>query len=182
MFRTIFHCFVALVAISIFVISCESDRSNVVNGNDINYNIKTSSDGSIYPEDLFYTDHHEWLKIDGNDAIVGITQYAAGKFTNVTYFSGGITEDEEDVIIGGLPKKKDTTAKAKGPKIVWPILAPVGGNGLASNPLLNDDPDLMRRDPYNNGWCVRILNFNIEDLNYLMNSEDYEAYIEQIEE
>jgi len=182
MFKTIFHSLIALIAISLIVTSCESDRSNIVNGNDIDYNIKTTGDGSLYPEDFFYSEHHEWVKIDGNDAVVGITEYAAQKFSSVTFFENGITEDEEDVIIALPPRKKDTTAKAKGPKMVWPILAPVGGFGGISNPLLDTNPDLIRLDPYGDGWCVRIYNFKIEDLNYLMDAEAYEDYIEQIEE
>jgi len=182
MSRSIFHSLIAFVVIALIFNSCGSDKSNIVNGNDINHNIKTTVDASLYPDDLFYSDHHEWLKIDGNDAIIGITKYVTDRFSSVTYFSEGITEDEEDVIIALPPRKKDTTAKAKGPKMVWPILTPVGGLNADRNPLLKDDPDLIRRDPYGNGWCIRIYNFNLEDLNYLMDANAYREYLEQIEE
>ncbi len=182
MFKRISQISMAILMIALIFSACNSDRSNVVNGNDIDFNIKNANGSTLYPEDLLYSDHHEWVKIDGNDAIVGITQFAADKFTSVTFFENGITEDEEDLIMAGPKPKPDTAAKAKGEKLVWPILAPVGGLHGGSNPLLDNDPDLMRRDPYGNGWCVRINNFNIEDLNYLMNSVDYEAYIETIEE
>ena len=180
MFKQMYFLFAALLSFAVLFVACENSGSIAVDGNDIDDNIKTSNGGN-YPTDLYYSEHHEWVKIDGNDAIVGMTDFAASKFNKIMAFTDGILEDDDDVIIA-RPPRPDTTGKTKEPGYVWPVLAPVGGLAGGTNPLLENDPDIIRRDPYGNGWCVRINQFNVEDLDYLMDAASYEAYVESLEE
>jgi glycine cleavage system H protein len=123
----------------------------------------------MIPDDLLYTDTHEWIKREGDDIRVGITDHAQSELTDVVYVE--------------LPKI-DRQANAKEPiavvesvKAASDIYAPVKGTVLEVNRALEADPGLINREPYGQGWIFVLKLDNAEDLKQL---KDAEAYKKQI--
>jgi glycine cleavage system H protein len=121
------------------------------------------------PTDLRYTRDHEWVRIDGDEATVGITQYAADQLG--------------DIVFVELPDAGRTleTAKSFGVvesvKAVSDLFAPVGGEVVATNDALSSGPELVNSDPYGEGWMVRIRVEEAADLNDLLDAEAYDALV-----
>jgi glycine cleavage system H protein len=124
-----------------------------------------------YPNDLRYTNEHEWVRLEGNLVTVGITGYA--------------TEQLGDVVFVELPEvgKKLEALKPFGVveavKTVSDLFAPVGGEVVEVNISLGDNPALVNQAPYGEGWMIRLKPSNPEDMKALMSSEDYERFLEE---
>jgi glycine cleavage system H protein len=121
------------------------------------------------PKDLRYTKEHEWIRSKGGDVEVGITEYAQGELG--------------DVIFVDLPPvgTKVAAMKAFGSidavKTVSDLFAPVGGEIVAANTSLKDNPALVNQSPYEQGWMVRIRVENPADVNALLTAEEYEKLL-----
>ena len=121
------------------------------------------------PTDLRYTRDHEWVRIDGDEATVGITQYAADQLG--------------DIVFVELPDagRALETAKSFGVvesvKAVSDLFAPVGGEVVATNDALSSGPELVNSDPYGEGWMVRIRVEEAADLDDLLDAEAYDALV-----
>ena len=117
------------------------------------------------PPDLKYLQTHEWHRIEGDTATIGITQFAADELTDITYVS--------------LPKVGDTlTANGRfgeieSVKATSDLYSGVAGTVSAVNNELGNEPGLVNRDPYNAGWMIKIKAANPADLNKLLSVEDY---------
>jgi glycine cleavage system H protein len=124
-----------------------------------------------YPNDLRYTNEHEWVRLEDGLVTVGITGYA--------------TEQLGDVVFVELPEvgRKVEAMKPFGVveavKTVSDLFAPVGGEVVEVNISLSDNPALVNQAPYGDGWMIRIKPSNAEDAKTLMNSEDYERFLEE---
>ena len=124
-----------------------------------------------YPEDVRYTAEHEWARLEGGLITVGITGYA--------------TDQLGDVVFVDLPKvgRKLEATKAFGVveavKTVSDLYAPIGGEVVAVNEALTDNPALVNQAPYGEGWMIRIKPDRPDDLKKLMNHEAYAELIEQ---
>ena len=118
------------------------------------------------PRDLRYTKEHEWIRVEGSEAVVGVTDYAQGELG--------------DVIFVELPAPGSKIAQMKpfgtidAVKTVSDLFAPVTGEILAVNGALKDDPALVNRSPYKDGWMVRIRLESPAEVNALLTAEDYE--------
>ena len=118
------------------------------------------------PRELRYTKEHEWIKVEGGEAVVGVTDYAQGELG--------------DVIFVELPAPGTRVAQMKAfgtidaVKTVSDLFAPVSGEIVAVNGALKDDPALVNRSPYNEGWMVRIRLESPAEVNALLSADDYE--------
>lgn len=118
------------------------------------------------PRELRYTKEHEWIRVEGGEAVVGVTDYAQGELG--------------DVIFVELPQAGSKIAQMKpfgtidAVKTVSDLFAPVTGEIVAVNGALKDDPALVNRSPYKDGWMVRIRLESPAEVNALLSAEDYE--------
>jgi glycine cleavage system H protein len=100
------------------------------------------------PESLQYTKDHEWIKIDGNTALVGITEFAQGELGDIVYLD--INTVGEDV------KEHDVFGSVEAVKTVSDLFMPITGKILEVNPLLEAHPEKVNADPYGEGWMIKI--------------------------
>ena len=121
------------------------------------------------PENLKYTKDHEWLKIDGNTAVIGITEFAQGELGDIVFVD--IDSDMEEIIIG------DSFGTIEAVKTVSDLFAPCNGKLLEINPKLEDEPELVNSDPYGEGWIIKIEITNEEDLKDLLDNTSYQSQI-----
>ena len=121
------------------------------------------------PENLKYTNDHEWLKIDGNIGCIGITDYAQGELGDIVYLD--IPDDIAEI------KKGESCGTIEAVKTVSEILAPVSGKVLEINRKLNDAPDTINKDPYNDGWIIKLEISNLDDTSDLLDAKAYAALI-----
>jgi glycine cleavage system H protein len=100
------------------------------------------------PEDLSYTEQHEWVRVDGDTATIGITDHAATELGDVVYVE--LPDLGTDLAVG------DSIGEIESTKSVSEIYAPVGGSVVAVNSELTDAPELVNAEPYGKGWIVQV--------------------------
>lgn len=100
------------------------------------------------PESLKYTKDHEWIKIDGKTALVGITDFAQGELGDIVYLDINTAGEEIN--------KHDVFGTVEAVKTVSDLFMPVGGKVLEVNPLLESNPEKVNADPYGDGWLIKI--------------------------
>ncbi len=122
------------------------------------------------PDDLKYTKEHEWLKEDGNTVTVGITDYAQGELGDVVFVE--LPADGTEV------KAMETFGTIEAVKAVSDLFAPVSGKIVEKNQILDDDPMTINRDPYGDGWMVKIEMSDKSELDNLLSAEDYKKQVE----
>jgi glycine cleavage system H protein len=119
------------------------------------------------PNDLHYTKDHEWVRVDGDEATVGITEYAAGQLG--------------DIVFVELPDPGRTLAQfatfgvVESVKAVSDLFAPVSGEVVAGNDALLGAPELVNTDPYGEGWMVRLRLANPSEVDDLLDATAYDA-------
>ncbi len=123
-----------------------------------------------FPAALKYTKEHEWVKLEGNICIVGITDYAQGELGDIIYLD--ITSDT-----GSDVKQGDTIGSIEAVKTVSEIYSPVSGKIIEINTSINDNPSIINTDSFEQGWIVKIEPNNMDEINNLM---DANAYRQQI--
>ena len=126
----------------------------------------------MYPEDLKYTKTHEWVKVDGNKAKVGITYYAQEQLNDIVYV--------ELPEVGEHFNKGDSFAVVESVKSASDIYMPLSGEIVAVNNDVVDQPELLNEDPYEN-WLVEIEIENPDEINELMDVEAYKKHVEEEE-
>ena len=124
---------------------------------------------SEVPENLFYTKEHEWLRIEGDEVVVGITDHAQDALTDIVYIELPEVGEEFD--------EMDEFALVESVKSASPIFAPMGGEILAVNQALEDAPELINQDPYGAGWIIRFKRSNSNATEGLMAADDYRVII-----
>ncbi|MCE5305162.1 MAG: glycine cleavage system protein GcvH [Chloroherpetonaceae bacterium] len=122
------------------------------------------------PENLHYTHDHEWLKVDGNIGLIGVTDYAQGELGDIVYLD--IPENISEI------KKGESCGTIEAVKTVSEILAPVSGKVIEVNRKLNDSPEIINKDPYNEGWILKIEISNPAEINELLDPAGYAGIIE----
>ena len=123
------------------------------------------------PENLKYTNDHEWVKTEGNIGIIGVTDHAQGELGDVVYVD--IAEDLVEI------KKDESFGTIEAVKTVADILAPCSGKVIQVNRDINNNPEVVNQDPYGDGWMIKIEIENPSELDSLMNAEQYKAFIGQ---
>lgn len=122
-----------------------------------------------YPENLKYTSEHEWIRLDGDVAYVGITDYAQEQLGDIVFVD--ITSQGETL------EQNEVFGTIEVVKTVSDLFLPVSGEVLEQNEALVDDPSLVNSDPYGKGWLVKIRPTNMADFDKLLDAEAYKALI-----
>ena len=125
----------------------------------------------MYPEDLRYTEAHEWIRDEGGEYAVGITAYAAEQLGDVTYV--------EPPEIGTRLARGAEAAMVESVKAASDIYAPVEGEVSDVNTALDDRPELVNESPYGDGWFFKLKDIIPGDLNGLMDAAAYSTFIEE---
>jgi len=121
------------------------------------------------PAELKYTKEHEWIRVEGDGAVVGITDYAQSQLGDIVFV--------ECETVGDSLEAGDTFGTVEAVKTVSDLYLPVGGEVLEFNEELENEPELVNKDPYGKGWIVRIKINDEAELNGLLNAEAYKALI-----
>lgn len=122
-----------------------------------------------FPADLRYTKDHEWVKLEGNVATIGITDFAQRELGDIVYV--------EVETIGKSLKSGDVFGTVEAVKTVSDLFLPVDGTITELNPSLANAPELVNNDPYGEGWMVKMTVANSADVDALMDATAYEAVV-----
>ncbi|MDR1561543.1 MAG: glycine cleavage system protein GcvH [Dysgonamonadaceae bacterium] len=123
----------------------------------------------IYPENLKYSNDHEWLKIEGNEAFTGITDFAQSELGEIVFVDVNT--------VGERLSKNDVFGSVEAVKTVSDLLLPISGEILELNEKLESMPELVNSDPYGDGWIARISIDNPAELEDLMTADQYRSFI-----
>jgi glycine cleavage system H protein len=121
------------------------------------------------PGNLKYTKDHEWLKVDGEHAIIGVTDFAQGELGDIVFIeieTEGETLDKEEVF-----------GTIEAVKTVSDLFMPVGGEVIEKNPAIEESPDVVNKDPYGKGWLIKIKMTDKSEVEELLSPEEYSALI-----
>jgi len=122
------------------------------------------------PANLKYTQDHEWIRIEGDMAIVGITDFAQGELGDVVFVEIETEGEELD--------KGETFGTVEAVKTVSDLFMPVGGKVAELNEALADEPELVNKDPYGKGWMIKIQVADTTELDELLSADEYQKMIE----
>ena len=122
-----------------------------------------------FPEHLKYSKDHEWIKLEGDIAYVGITTFAQGELGDIVFVDVDTEGEELD--------KDEVFGTIEAVKTVSDLFMPVSGEVLEFNSQLDDNPELINSDSYGEGWIVKIAVSNQDELDELMDSHDYQEMI-----
>ncbi len=120
--------------------------------------------------ELKYTEDHEWVRIEGNMAVVGITDYAQNELGDVVFVE--IETEGEEL------EKGDTFGTVEAVKTVSDLFMPLAGKVAEVNAALADEPELVNKDPYGKGWMIKIEVSSMDEAGDLLSADDYKRMIE----
>jgi glycine cleavage system H protein len=120
------------------------------------------------PENLKYTKDHEWIKVEGNIGTIGITDYAQGELGDIIYV---------DVTASGEIKQGESCGTIEAVKTVSDVFAPVSGKITEIHTSVNDNPASLNKDPYGEGWIVKIELTNPSELDSLLDASAYKELV-----
>jgi len=121
------------------------------------------------PSNLKYTKDHEWIRVEGEFAFVGVTDFAQGELGDIVYL--------EIETVGETLAKEEVFGTIEAVKTVSDLFMPVSGDILEMNELLNDAAELVNADPYGKGWLIRIKLSNASELDELLSADQYTSMI-----
>ncbi len=121
------------------------------------------------PEDLLYTSDHEWLRLEGDTGYVGITDFAQGELGDIVFV--------EIETVGDILEKEEVYGTIEAVKTVSDMFMPVTGEILEMNPLIDESPEAVNKDPYGNGWMIKIRLTKPEEVKELLTAEKYKALL-----
>jgi glycine cleavage system H protein len=121
------------------------------------------------PANLKYTEDHEWIRVEGNIAYVGVTDYAQEQLGDIVFVE---IETLDETLATG-----DTFGTIEAVKTVSDLFMPTGGKVLEVNPALNTTPEIVNSDPYGKGWMIKIELTNVDELNSLLSAQAYQEKI-----
>lgn len=124
-----------------------------------------------FPTDLKYSKEHEWVRVEGNTATVGITEYAQKELGDIVYV--------EIETVGEAVEKDKVFGTVEAVKTVSDLFMPVSAKIIGKNEALNDAPESVNSDPYGAGWMIKVELTNPSDLDGLMDAEAYKAHVGQ---
>jgi glycine cleavage system H protein len=122
-----------------------------------------------FPGELKYTKDHEWIRVEGNDAYIGITEFAQRELGDIVYID--ITS------IGKEVAKDEVFGTVEAVKTVSDLFMPVTGSITQVNSLLDSKPELVNTDPYGDGWMVKVSVKDAAGIDTLLNADDYKSLI-----
>lgn len=121
------------------------------------------------PDNVLYSKTHEWLRVEGDVAYVGITDFAQSELGDIVFL--------EIETVGESFAKGEVFGTIEAVKTVSDLMMPVGGTVLEVNPALEDSPALVNTNPYDEGWLVKIQIADADETKDLMTAEQYQAFI-----
>jgi glycine cleavage system H protein len=121
-----------------------------------------------------YHEEHEWVRVEGEEAVIGISDYAQDQLSDVVYVELPEVGDEFE--------QGDILAVVESVKAASDVYTPVGGEILEINEVLEDSPELVNQDPYGEAWFVRVAMADPSEVDGLMDAEAYKAYLEGLDE
>ena len=122
-------------------------------------------------ENLFYTESHEWLKIDGDEAVIGITDYAQHELGDIVYV--------ELPDVGDEVSKDEALGSIEAVKAVEDIISPVTGEVLEINEALEDSPEIINKSAFEDGWLIKVKLTEKDELDDLLDADAYKKLIEE---
>ena len=125
-----------------------------------------------YPDDLRYHPEHDWARVDGDEAVLGITWYAQDSLGELVLFDGPE--------VGATLTKDEAYAEVESVKAVSDVVAPLSGEVLEVNQKAVDEPEAVNEDPYGEGWLVRIRISDAGEADSLMDAAAYKAHIAEL--
>jgi glycine cleavage system H protein len=125
----------------------------------------------MIPQDLKYTKDHEWVRIEGEEAVFGITDYAQGELGDITFVE--LPESGKEI------KRSEAVATVESVKAASDVYAPLSGSIVEANSSLQDVPETINQSPYEEGWICRVKISNASEQDNLMNAAAYEKYLEE---
>ena len=124
-----------------------------------------------FPTNVKYTNEHEWIRLEGEEAYVGITDYAQTQLGDIVFVD--IPTEGETL------EKGETFGSIEVVKTVSDLFLPIGGEIIEVNPALEDNPELVNNDPYGEGWIIRIKPTDISEIDNLLDAEAYKQLINE---
>jgi len=121
------------------------------------------------PENLKYTKSHEWVRVEGNEAYIGITDFAQGELGEIVFV--------EIETVGEKLAKEEAFGTIEAVKTVSDIFMPIAGEVLEVNPTLESNPSSVNTDPFGEGWLIKIAITNPAELNELYTAEQYKGLV-----
>ncbi|CEA15961.1 MAG TPA: glycine cleavage system protein GcvH [Fermentimonas caenicola] len=122
-----------------------------------------------FPENLKYSSDHEWVRVEGNEAFIGITDFAQEELGDIVFID--VSTEGETLEQG------EVFGSVEAVKTVSDLLMPVSGEVLEINPELDDAPEMVNQDPYEKGWIIKVTIEKPEELDGLMSAADYKSFI-----
>jgi glycine cleavage system H protein len=122
-----------------------------------------------YPTDLRYHPEHDWVRVEGDEVVFGVTWYAQDAMGEVVYY--------DPPQVGAAVAKDSPYGELESVKAVSDIIAPASGEVLAVNPAVSDRPEVVNEDPYGDGWLIRVRLSDPAELDTLMDEPAYRAYL-----
>ena len=123
----------------------------------------------LFPEELKYTNDHEWIRLEADAAYIGITDYAQSELGEIVFVDVNVVDEtiEQGEVFGSI----------EAVKTVSDLLMPASGEILELNPQLEDHPELVNNSPYEDGWIIKAKLSDIAELEQLMSAADYKIFI-----
>ncbi|MES2416606.1 MAG: glycine cleavage system protein GcvH [Bacteroidota bacterium] len=122
-----------------------------------------------FPSELKYTKDHEWVKVEGSEATIGITDFAQRELGDIVYIDVNS--------IGTEVAKEEVFGTVEAVKTVSDLFMPLTATVLELNAALNDNPELVNSDPYGEGWMVKVALADVSEVDGLLSAADYKALI-----
>ena len=122
-----------------------------------------------FPAGLKYTKDHEWIKVDGNEAYIGITEFAQRELGDIVYI--------DIATLGKEIAKDEVFGTVEAVKTVSDLFMPVAGTITELNPALDKQPELVNSDPYGEGWMVKVILTDASSVDELLSAESYQSLI-----
>ena len=127
------------------------------------------SPSESYPEDLLYNAEHDWARIEGDEAVLGITWYAADSLGELVHF--------EPPEVGATISKDQSYGEVESVKAVSDVIAPLSGEILEVNQKVVDAPETVNEDPYGEGWLIEIRLAEADAVESLLSASEYEQQV-----
>ncbi len=121
------------------------------------------------PDNLLYTKEHEWVRMDGEQAVIGITDFAQGELGDIVFIEFPEIDDNFN--------QNDSFGTVEAVKTVSDLYIPISGSIVEINEKLEDQPELINSDPYGDGWIVKVTPNDKSELNTLLSAENYKNLI-----
>lgn len=124
-----------------------------------------------FPEGLRYTKDHEWVRLSGDGAVVGITAFAQDELGEIVFV--------DPPALGASLKQKGVLCVVESTKAASDVYAPISGTVVETNPRLAQEPSLINSDPYGEGWLVKLSGVNESEVAALLSAADYQALVQR---